>query len=297
MAFNEDESDEEDNDIAFSIKYKKYHTRNSKRINSKHSQSNTSKSGGTIDLSMTSDEEDDDMQIIYDKKWKFEESGYKDRNITLLKQNIDELNNGSELNQDLIDFAVFYEYSKWDPSFRKSCYLLPCQFWRYLSESDGKLGLENASKCYKKIGNDIMKRKYIIFVKGSVNHWVLVIIANPNINKIIGDHEPCIIILDSARKGATYYRDDCKRIREWLNFEMKCKKYNASSCKHLIPDIPQQKGAYNCGLFVWRNLIYFAKEQGFKDTISEKKLKKRDWCNTDEGNKGRQELIEIIRRL
>ena len=110
---------------------------------------------------MTSDEEDDDMNIIRDKKWQFKEPYYKHKNIILLDQNINELKDGLELNQDLMDFALFYEYSRWDISFRKLCYVLPCQFWRYLSEHQGKSGLENASKCYKKIGNDIMKRKRI----------------------------------------------------------------------------------------------------------------------------------------
>ena len=39
-----------------------------------------------------------------------------------------------------------------------------------------------------------------------------------------------------------------------------------------MPDVPQQKNAYDCGLFVWKNMIHFGKEQGFQDTTSEKKV-------------------------
>lgn len=175
----------------------------------------------------------------------------------------------------MIDFALFYTYSTWPVLFRRACYLLPCQFWGYLTKCNGKseLPLKNAQKCYKTIGHDIMKRKYIIFPKFTAHHWVLVIIANPNIDQSNHKYnEPCIIILDSTKKGATYYTDDCKKIREWLNYEMDTRVYNATTCKHIVPDMPQQNDGFDCGLFVWKNLIHFGKDEGFQDTTSENKV-------------------------
>ena len=221
---------------------------------------------------MTSDEEDDDINNIRDKKWKFNEPHYKCKNMLLPTKNIEELKDGLELNQDLMDFALFYEFSKWSKEFKELCYLLSSQFWRYLSAQNADR-LKNAQKCYKKIGNDIMKKKYIIFPINSANHWQLVIIVNANmINNNSKYNKSCIIILDSTKKGPAFYYSDCQKIREWLNFEMKAKLYNATTCKHLTPDVPQQNDGYDCGLFVWQNMIQFGKEQGFQDTSSENKV-------------------------
>lgn len=240
-----------------------YHTRRSSQI--------ITASTECITILSDSENEDDDIEVLRYKKWRFKaQFGHKLKTITMNHDAIEQLKEGGELNDDILEFGLYQTFNSWNAQFKQMCYLLPCQFWRYLSEYHD--GLNQSKKCYSKIGHDIMKRRYIIFPKGDHIHWELVIICNP----LGSNHEynaPCIIILDSTRKLSSFYRDTFNKIREWLNFEMGDEKiYDSTSCKQYVPQVPQQHNGHDCGVYVIQNLMKFGQDEGFYETSSEKKV-------------------------
>ncbi len=236
---------------------RKYHTRSSSQIKVT--------STDTINLLSDSDNEDIDIYELKSKKWIFPaQHGQKKKVITMDMRAINDLKEGNEINDDIIDFGMYFNYNLWSKDLKKQCYMLPTQFWSYLK--DKKNGFIHAKKCYKSIGNDILNRKYIIFPKGSCKHWELVIICNINNNN---NMSPCIIILDSMNTGTINHINDFKMIRNWLNYVDDTKYYKSSSCKGYCPQLVTQQNGTDCGIFMIYNMQKFAEEGGFKDTTTE----------------------------
>eukprot|EP01084_Bolivina_argentea_P265285 449600_1 len=122
---NDDES--KDNPKAFI-----YNTRNKAKI--------TVESTACISLLDSSDEDDNiptkptANPTPQTKKWIFK-AQYRQRQkvITIDPKAINKLKKGQELNDDIIEFGLYYSYNLWNDEFKKQCYLLPVSFWNYLN--------------------------------------------------------------------------------------------------------------------------------------------------------------------
>lgn len=162
---------------------------------------------------------------------------------------------GGKLNDNVIDFALFKEYDTWCNSFQSKVALFSSFFWSNLkgvnkfkatkSEKRDKK-LKQATKFEKNIDN-LSTKKYIIFPMCQYKHWTLAIINNC---------DNLIFIIDSTQKSEFFYRDEFKDIKLWLNYIAN----SDADYTNYVPEAPKQQNGVDCGVFVVKNLNFFAEK-------------------------------------
>lgn len=224
------------------------------------------------------DDDEDNIKMEHEsnkKQWTFpSQFGHPERSFTFTYQD-----EHIEISENLLECVMFKCYVKsFSSKLKKNSYVLTSSFMPLL-----KKDVTKAERCYKKIGQKIFERKYIFIPYCDKIHWYLIIVITT---------DKCILILDSNKKLFRHYHDMFQDIIGWIE-----KETGKTNWRRLVPDVPQQPNAIDCGVYLLQSMEKIGKDEGFTDTSSEAKLNRKKWYCQKDVQQYRENLTKWINNL
>ena len=221
----------------------------------------------------------DNDPVDYDKiivcDWQCGTTKFQIRNL-----HVDSLQDKKELREEIIDFGAKYEWDNWSTSFKKKTRIFETSWYqRYITykatsrcRKYNVVDHKKIQKCVNKIKN-LWELDYLIFLRYDCGHYALIIVKD--VGKIWNRQKwtkynqgwPKIIILDSlaGTRKMEMYKTEINNIKIVLTLA-----FGNTACVHiddlpvLIPDVPVQTNAVDCGLYTLKNLQIIGEQKGFK---------------------------------
>jgi hypothetical protein len=218
--------------------------------------------------------------------------------ITITQSDIDRLEPGIHLNDNIIDFYLKYlKHHGLISSLQKRFYFFNTYFYTTLAKESG---LERVKKWTKDI--DIFLYDFLMIPIHDKEHWRLVIVCYPaecENYKPEGDEKSksAMLLFDSL---SWVDKKIYKTIRAYLSFEWENKRkkkleFTAKSIPGIKPKVPIQDNNIDCGVYVLKYAEKFCTEP--PDDLIENPPQYFKWFGADDILIKRQEVKNLLERL